>query len=215
MGRKIDLTGQRFGRLTVIGFASRDKKYGHAKWLCQCDCGKITDVDSSNLRRGQQSCGCLSRENLLASVTKHGKRHTRLYGIWVGMRQRCRDKNNKSYKRYGGRGITVCDEWNKDFTVFEKWAIENGYADNLSIDRIDNNGNYEPSNCRWADDFTQNNNKRDNVLITVGNDTYTATEWARLSGLKPSTIHNRLFIGWKPEDAVMRKRRNYGCKNHS
>ena len=204
---KIDLTGQRFGRLTVIGEASHDMKTHVIKWYCRCDCGKITKVRIGNLRSGHtQSCGCLLREKLLASVITHGKSYTRLYKIRNGMRQRCRNKNCKSYPTYGGRGIKVCDEWENSFEAFYKWAMENGYADNLTIDRIDVNGNYEPSNCRWADKFTQDNNRRSSHFITVGEKTYTLSEWGRIKGLKPEVIYKRLSRGWKPEEAIMGKK---------
>jgi len=204
---KIDLTGQRFGRLTVIGEASNKTKGGRPKWRCLCDCGKNTEVESSHLRSGDtQSCGCLSRDMTIARSIMHGKTHTRLFITWNSMRQRCRDKNCKNYPHYGGRGIKVCDEWDKDFTAFETWALSNGYADNLSIDRIDNEGNYEPSNCRWSDRLTQQNNTRKNHFISISEETHTIAEWARIKGLKPNTIHWRLRMGWKPEDAILGKK---------
>jgi len=206
-GIRVDLTGQRFGRLTVLGIASYNKETYTRKWSCLCDCGKTTEVDGRHLRNGHtQSCGCLGREKVLASITTHGKRHTRLYRTWFSMRQRCRNKNCKDYPRYGGRGITVCESWNNDFTVFETWALANGYTDNLSIDRIDVNGNYEPSNCRWADRKTQSNNTRRNIFITINEETHTVTQWEEIKGIKHGTIFARLYYGWKPEDAVLGKR---------
>jgi len=207
-GIRIDLTGQRFGRLVVIGIASHDMKTGVTKWACHCDCGKTLEVRGYNLRNGHsQSCGCLSRETTSKSFKTHGKSHTRLFNTWCSMRQRCRDKKCKSYKNYGGRGIKVCEEWNNSYEAFETWALNNGYADNLSIDRIDVNGNYEPSNCRWADNFIQHNNTRNNHFITINGERHTIAEWERIKGFKPDTIHVRIRRGWKPEEAVTGKRR--------
>jgi len=207
-GIRIDLTGQRFGRLVVIGMASYDERTRVRKWNCRCDCGKTIEVRGGNLRNGHsRSCGCLNRDVAIKKATTHGKSHTRLFVIWCAMRQRCRDKNCNRYQSYGGRGITVCKEWEKDFTVFETWALSHGYADNLSIDRIDKNGNYEPSNCRWADIFTQQNNTRTNSFITLNGETHTYSEWERIKGLKANTIHVRIRRGWKPEEAINGKRR--------
>jgi hypothetical protein len=207
-GIRIDLKGQRFGRLVVIGKTSHDMKTSQTKWSCHCDCGNNIEVRGGNLRNGHsQSCGCLRRDNASKTFKAHGKSHTRLFNIWCSMRQRCRDKNCANYPSYGGRGITVCESWEKDFTVFEAWALNNGYADNLSIDRINVNGIYEPSNCRWADIFTQQNNTRNNSYITIDGETHTYAEWERIKGLKINTIHNRIRKGWKPEEAVIGKRR--------
>lgn len=172
MREMIDLTGKKFGRLTVVGLDHRKKRKngGHdIYWLCNCDCGNSAVVLGSSLRYGDtRSCGCLNREtflnNRMESATgnlnghyKHGDHRTRLYKIWTGMRRRCNNKNDRYYKYYGGKGIKVCDEWD-EFLSFKSWAIENGYhesepgvrlGEHLSIDRIDPSGDYCPANCRW------------------------------------------------------------------
>lgn len=164
MPKLIDMTNQKFGRLTVMEVAPRPdtaKTTHHKHWLCRCTCGREKVVDGSSLRKGlTKSCGCLAREG--TSNLKHGKSKTRLYGILADMRQRCTNPNNKSYKYYGGRGIKVCDEWldkDKGFTSFYNWAMANGYSDDLTIDRINPNGDYSESNCRWATASEQNFNK--------------------------------------------------------
>lgn len=161
---RIDLTGKRYNRLTVISF------HGDGRWLCRCDCGNYKIINGSSLKNGNtKSCGCIHSEQLAkrnSDNRKHGHTDDRLYGIWHGIKQRCCDPNRKDYKNYGGRGIKVCDEWLNDFSAFREWAIASGYDYNAkfmecTIDRIDNNGNYEPDNCHWVSMKEQTKTRRD------------------------------------------------------
>lgn len=173
----IDITGKRFGRLVVIEPSLKRTNDGAVHWVCKCDCGKTTVVNGTSLRRGVQiSCRCMQVTHLdtvdrtKINHKKHGacpigERRERLYGVWDGIKQRCYNENLKVYKYYGGRGISVCDLWKNDYAAFREWAFSNGYDPNAkryecTIDRIDNNGNYEPDNCRFVDMKTQAQNKR-------------------------------------------------------
>lgn len=194
----LDLKGHKFGRLTVLERAG-STKHGAAKWLCKCECGNEKVVNGEELRKGNvSSCGCLQKE----TATKHGMRQSRLYVIWCSVKARCYNPNYEHYSCYGSRGIAMCDEWRNDFAAFAKWAMANGYSDDLSIDRKDVNGNYEPSNCRWATQKAQNNNTRRNRYLTYNGETLTAMQWAEKVGINYSTLCTRLHRGWTIERAL-------------
>lgn len=194
--------GHKFGRLTVLEYAYTKGK--RAFWKCQCECGTVAYINSGNLKSGNsKSCGCLHNEELQKRVTKHGATKTRLYNIWHKIIQRCCDPKDSAFKHYGGRGITICDEWRNSFEAFRDWALLNGYSDELTIDRIDNNGNYEPSNCRWATNEIQANNKRTNRMITYDGKTQTVKQWADELGLNYYTLHSRITKrNWSIERAL-------------
>ena len=199
----IDIRGQKFGKLEVIERAGSDK-HKKATWLCRCDCGRETIVNGSDLRSGNtKSCGCTKADIAIVQAENnktHGMRNSRLYTIWRGMKSRCYNQNHRYYKHYGGRGITVCDEWRNDFKPFMEWALSNGYQDNLTIDRIETNGNYEPSNCRWATETEQKNNMRNNRTIEFNGETHNVAEWASITGLSYNVIWKRLKAGLTPNE---------------
>ena len=202
MSHMKDLTGQKFARWTVIGRAQNDKR-GQAQWHCVCECGNTSIVGGKDLRLGKsRSCGCLQKDTASVIKRKHGKSNSRLFHIWCAMRSRCYNHSVPHFYLYGGRGITVCDEWRNSFESFYEWAINNGYADNLSIDRIDVNGNYEPSNCRWADDKTQARNRRNPRLFEFRGEKKMLIEWAEELGLNYYRVRNRLYKEkWTVEEA--------------
>ena len=196
------MKGQLFGRLTVLERAGTGSG-GYALWRCICDCGKETVVIGQHLRSGHtKSCGCNVKDiSTVASVT-HGMSGTRLYAIWCNMRGRCYRKSREDYPEYGGRGIEVCEEWRASFATFKEWAISSGYRENLTLDRKDPNGNYDPTNCRWATLKQQANNTRTNRLITYNGETHTLSQWADLKGISYDTLRNRLNRGWTVERAL-------------
>lgn len=194
IAKPIDITGERYGRLTAI--KRLDKKYhGTYYWLFKCDCGNYKESPANRVRSGLvKSCGCLQKP--------HGDTGNRLFNIWVDMRQRCKNDGKPEHDNYGNRGITVCDEWN-DYLTFKSWALDNGYTDELTLDRVDVNGNYEPSNCRWATYKQQANNKRDNRYVEIDGVTHTLSEWLTiLDNVTSCTVHRRIRAGWDIKKAL-------------
>lgn len=207
MGKVIDLTGKRFGKLTVIKKHNQDK-WGGWNWLCRCDCGNETVVSGGHLRGLKtKSCGCSRKET---KNFTHKMTGSRLYNVWQAMKSRCYYEKSEMFKHYGGRGITVCDEWKNSFISFYDWSIKNGYDENAergqcTIDRIDVNGNYEPNNCRWATIKQQANNTRRNHLIKYNGKTQTVSQWANELGVEPDSIFSRLQKGFTEEEALSLK----------
>jgi len=201
MGKFIDLTGKKFTKLTVIEYKGCNN--GRSIWLCKCDCGKEIIITSKVLLNGNtNSCGCYAIERAKEANTKHGLYKHKLYDVWSGIKSRCYEKKHKYFNYYGGRGISVCEEWRNDFKVFYDWAVNNGYKDGLTIDRIDSNGNYEPSNCRWTTWKIQGNNTRKNVFIEYRGEIKTLSEWCEKLDLAYYTIQSRIKkLGWSVEKA--------------
>ena len=188
-----DLTGKKFGKLEVIGVHDTGSRKTY--YVCQCDCGNIKVVRADALISGAtKSCGCIKKEQdkiNLSANHKHKMSGTRIYETWQDMKRRCYNKQNARYDRYGGRGITVCDEWLNNFQSFYDWAISNGYSDDLTIDRIDNDGNYEPSNCRWSTAKEQCNNRGSNINITIGNATKSLMCWCEIFNFDYKKVYAR------------------------
>ena len=200
----IDLTGRRFGRLLVV------EKHGHkgkaVTWLCKCDCGSEVIVRGNDLRGGAtQSCGCIHKEQLVERNTTHGLCGTRLYNIWGCMVQRCYNDKTPCYNLYGGRGITICEEWRCDFGAFYDWAMKHGYKDDLTIDRIENNKGYSPDNCRWITAKEQGNNRSTNRYLEFNGERHTISEWGELLGIDSETIASRLRRGWSIEKTLSKE----------
>lgn len=198
MGKANDLTGRRFGKLTVLSLAGLNK-HGSYMWLCECDCeiGKTKVINGSSLLSGHTtSCGC-------SRGIEHGLSKTKEYHEWCKIKSRCRRENDKRYKNYGARGIDVCDSWYDSFQSFydDVSTLPHFREPGYSIDRIDNDGDYEPGNVRWADSITQQNNKTDNVRITYNGETHTRMEWSRILDIPYETLRYRLNKGWSIERA--------------
>lgn len=201
MRKAHDLIGRRFGRLFVLERYPENTKGGRAQWICKCDCGAKKIVSGPNLLNGStKSCGCLARETKPQYV--HGLSHTRLHYIWRSMKERCYIPHYKAYKNYGARGIVMCDEWRDNFLAFYNWSMEHGYEENLSIDRIDTNGNYCPENCRWVTCSTQNRNKRNNVHITINGKTKVLKDWCNIYHISIQTVFARVKRGMSYIEAL-------------
>lgn len=193
MGNLIDLTGMSFGRLTVISLSEmrrRNIKGTVAYWLCECSCGNHSSICGSSLKGGlTTSCGCYNKEVTSIRASTHRMTATRPHRIWANMLTRCRNENFKDYKLYGGRGVSVCERW----SLFENFLNDMGYPDDTeSIDRIDSNGNYEPSNCRWATSKEQTRNKSNNRFFELNGKTQILADWAKEIGIDQSSLRGRL-----------------------
>lgn len=204
MPKLIDLLGRTFGRLTVSDRAA-NSKHGNARWVCSCECGAICIVNSRSLTCGlTRSCGCLKQERAAVTKTKHGhcryRQSTQAYRAWVNMRSRCLNPNSTRAHRYNARGISCQPDW----ALFENFLRDMGEPpQGFSLDRIDNDGNYTRSNCRWADLPQQANNRSSNHRITINGTTMTIAEWGRASGIPAHTLYNRVYRGWPPEDLLL------------
>lgn len=199
--QRLELAGQRFGRLVVVEL--HGVRNGCAIWRCKCDCGKETLTKGSLLRNGKtKSCGCLREEVRRTSTRKHGLSNYRPYYVWKDIKRRCYDETATGYKNYGGRGISMCDEWKDNVMAFCDWAHTSGYQRGMSIDRIDNDGNYEPANCVWKTMKEQGNNKRTNHIVEIGGIKRTLSEWADFAGIAYGTVYARVEKGYSGEEII-------------
>lgn len=201
MPKLVDLSGRKFGKLTVI------EQHGHigdkVAWLCRCECGNEKVVSGSNLITSQTtSCGCVWKSTMKDVHTTHGMRHTKIYKIWEAMKRRCDSPKAERYPQYGGRGIKYTPEWSK-FEPFYAWALSAGYSEGLSIDRINVDGNYEPSNCQWVTMKQQGYNKTTSRFLTYQGETLTVAEWSEKTGIPYFDLYQRIAkLGWSTERAL-------------
>lgn len=198
MNKVASMVGKVYGRLTVLSVAENDK-FGNTFVICECVCGNKKRINSANLRHNKtNSCGCIHKENVSKKMKeiqyKHGLSNHNLMRCLAGMKNRCYNEKVENYKNYGGRGIKICDEWNQKkigFINFYNWSINNGYKEGLTIDRINNDGNYEPSNCRWVTNEVQQRNKSNNIFLTFEGKTHCLAEWAEITGINVEKIGDR------------------------
>ena len=201
MSKLIDLTGKRYGNLVVMERLENESG-GITKWKCLCDCGNYTIVRGRNLKSGAvKSCGCLRKTK--KPTLRHNMSKTRLYREWASIKRRCYTVTDNNYKNYGKRGIGMCDEWKNSFESFMEWALQNGYSDDLTIERINVNGDYCPENCLFIPHNQQASNRRSSYSITYENKTQNLTEWCKELNLPYMLIHNRIYkLGWTFEKAI-------------
>lgn len=193
-----EFIGRRFGKLEVIKYLHTNAK-GKTIYLCKCDCGNFKEVKRNSLVVGHtKSCGCLPKKGNL----KHGQRRTKLYGLWLNIKDRCNNKNNSHFKYYGEKGIKMCEQWANDYSAFMKWALENGYVEGLSIERIDNNKGYEPSNCKWITKEEQARNRSYTKFQIINNKEMSLIEIAREFNIIPSTVYSRYRRGKRNEELL-------------
>lgn len=209
MGRKtIDLTGKVFCKLKVV---KRFSGYAETpvKWLCMCECGRDFVTTGQRLKNGSsKSCGCSTNEFIGKANRVHGMSKTRIHKTWSHMIERCTCETHKQFNYYGGRGIKVCEEW-MDFNAFLIWALDNGYDKELTIDRIDVNGNYEPNNCRWVDHYIQANNTRVTLFATINGTTKSLSDWSKETGINKGTLYGRFRKGLRGSQLIEPINRNY------
>lgn len=206
------MAGMVFGRLTVLERCGEQTSKGGRKrplWKCKCECGNIVYEVRDNLVSDRaKSCGCLQKELQSAKMKTHGgtanNNKEKLYNVWCSMKRRCDSPNTLAYSYYGGRGISVCDEWYNDYSAFRDWAIENGYREGLSIDRLDNNKGYCPENCALVDRVAQANNRSSNIEITYNGETHTVKQWSDILQKNPKTIYTRISRGMDPVEALLK-----------
>lgn len=196
MPKLIDLCGQKFNKLLIVERRGSDK-LGHPLWLCKCDCGNYKICRGDKVKTGKiKSCGCNNQQQ------DHGLCHTRLYHIFVGMKDRCYNKHNSRYKNYGNRGIKICDEWLTDFVKFYSWAMENGYREGLTIERVDVNGNYEPNNCSWITIEEQQKNKTNSIILDYNGKSLCISEWAKILNIPASKLYRQYHKGLPVEQIL-------------
>ena len=202
------MIGNKYNKLIVLERLDNDK-FGNSKWLCKCECGNTVEVLGIHLRSGHtKSCGCLQKEKCRQIIhkPKHGMAKSRIYKIWNGMKNRTNTNSlskDTLYKNYSGRGIKVCDEWRNSFKNFAEWSLANGYTDNLTIERVNNDKDYEPYNCKWVDLGDQANNRRSNVKITYNNETHNLSEWCKRLNKDYALVYNRIHKNkWDFERAI-------------
>lgn len=204
-----DLLNQKFGKLTVIELLA-DRTHKERHWKCICDCGNEYIAKSSSLVHGKATqCRSCSVKQISEANTKHGCEPKRLHEIYTNMKTRCHNPNYSLYHRYGGRGIKVCSEWDKSYSAFREWAFSSGYSDELSLDRIDNDGDYCPENCKWSTNVEQANNRRTNRMVTFRGETDTLANMARKTGMPYGTVQSRLDKGWDTDRAFTQQIRKW------
>lgn len=210
MRQIVDIRGRRFGRVKVLNNAGRSPD-GYILWECVCDCGNKKVIVGKYLKNGStRSCGCLGAEVRISKATTHGMHKSSTYASWTGLIQRCYNQKDKNYLNYGGRGITVCRRW---LDSFENFLADMGVKPaNKTIDRNNNDGNYEKSNCQWATCKEQARNRRTNLLITHRNKTKTVVEWAEKLGINYNTLYDRIYRGWSAEKALTAPVQNHKQK---
>jgi hypothetical protein len=198
MGKKVEMIGRRFGRWIVLRESEKRSNSGAIFYTCRCNCGTERDVSGVLLRNGDStSCGCYNHETITKDDAVYQEK---LYSVWMAMKNRCRNPNDKAYKNYGGRGISVCAEWQSDYRAFRAWAMANGYEDGLWIDRIDNDRDYCPENCQWITPRQQARNKRTNRMIRYNGHEMCITDAATKSGIPAATLQRRIDLGWSENE---------------